>query len=1205
MTVLIDSNGTDSTRNIESYPASGDGRDHDSNARAPLPVSRQSPRQAPKQQDRRERALSAQGDFSLQDRYTTDYGQVLLSGVQALVRALLTRQQLDCEAGFNIGGFVSGYRGSPLGGLDKELWAEEPRLRAANIRFQPGVNEDLAATAVWGSQHVGLRPDADVDGAFGLWYGKAPGLDRSGDAIRHANAAGTSAKGGVLLVVGDDPAAKSSSLATQSEHALQALGVPVLSPSDVQEVHDFAVLGWALSRHCGCWVALKAIADQMDSAAVIDVTRARFPSLPPPAEDLHIRLTDTPLQQEERLIARKLPAVVAAARMMSINRWVTRSETRTGDQPRLGIVTAGQSYRDVREALRLLGLGSIDRIRTHGIEILKFGLTWPLDEQLLAEFAESVDEILVVEEKREFIEPQIKSALYCLSERPIPVHGKRHHSGSPLLKAYGTISVAHIARALIDLKGLTATGFIQQLDASEAALAHVDAPAQRERTPLFCAGCPHNTSTRVPDGSRAVAGIGCHYMVQWMDRATNTFTQMGGEGVTWVGEAPFTHEKHIFANLGDGTYFHSGLLAIRQAVAADVSMTYKILFNDAVAMTGGQPMDGELTVAKLVQQLEAEGVAHVCVVSDEPHEHDALSARVPVYSRDELDAVQRELRDMQGVSVLIYQQACATELRRKRKRGLIEDDKPRLMINEAICDGCGDCSAQSNCIAVEPVETDQGTKRRINQTMCNKDLSCAEGYCPAFVEVHGEMRRPATRDLDIAAISSLVPQPSFVQERTDAIITGVGGTGIVTLSALIAVAAKIDGKAVRTLDMTGLAQKGGAVFSHVRIAPAGEPIHTAKIAAGQSDLLIACDLVTAASNEALGLLGNKTLACVNTHVSPTADFVLHQDADLQLKQRLRRVDQLVGELQTIASADSVITHLGDTAQANVFLLGYAYQSGRIALTLDSMQQALRVNGVQVERNLLAFHLGRLAQSDPQALRHEAPSKASQSAPSAAVETRDLPAVIARNIDRLTEYDGVALGARYLRLVEHVKSKEQGLRPGAQLLTRAVAESFAKLLAVKDEYEIARLYISEEFTQRLAHQFATLDKVRYVLAPPVLGTKKRRFGPWIKGAFHVLSKLRFLRNSWLDPFAYTAERRRELWLIEHFESIVTELVAGLSLSNHATAVEIAKLPQSMRGFGHVKRAQVDAALSRERELLEVFRQPPSPVHIIDPRRSEAA
>ncbi len=1146
--------------------------------------------------------------FTLEQKYTQADGVVLISGIQALVRALHTRAQLDAARGLQTGGFVSGYRGSPLGGLDKTLWQQQTQLLARNIHFQPGVNEDLAATAVWGSQQVGLHAGAKVDGVFGLWYGKTPGLDRSCDAIRHANAWGTSAHGGVLLVVGDDPAAKSSSLATQSEFALQDMMLPVLAPADVQEVHDYAVLGWELSRHSGLWVGLKAIADHMDSAATIEVGLPRFQVAAAATSDVHIRREDTPTAQEQRLLEQKLPAALEFARRAGLNQWLTRAPAaaqrdaeRTNDKQRqtLGIIAAGKAYRDVREAFSQLGYHNLDEIRTAGVEILKLGMTWPLDPELLRNFADAVDQLWVVEEKRAFVEPQVKEILYGMAAAP-PVSGKYDSTGQRRLPSAGILDVAKIARVLAQVLQLAPAAWLQRVTASEAQTANVNAPAKQERTPLFCAGCPHNTSTRVPEGSRATAGIGCHYMVQWMDRNTDSCTQMGGEGVTWLGEAPFTEEPHIFANLGDGTYFHSGVLAIRQAVAADVNITYKILFNEAVAMTGGQPVDGALTIQSLVQQLRAEGVGRIALVGDAPEAlAETAEFKVPglsVHHRRELDQVQRTLREHVGVSVIVYQQTCATELRRRRKRGQEADTKPRLMINQAVCEGCGDCSVQSNCVAVEPVETDLGVKRRINQTLCNKDLSCAEGFCPAFVEVQGEPRGPmsATADLDSLRKALPTPQP---RQHADILVAGVGGTGIVTLSALLAAGARMDGKAVRTLDMTGLAQKGGAVFSHVRIAEASEQLHTPRIPNAGADVLVACDLVAAASNEALELLHANTQVALNSHVMPTADFVLGHGQQTQAGQRIARLKRVTRHVASLAAEETIEACLGDAQQANIMLLGYAYQLGGIPLTLPAVERAIELNGVAVERNLLAFHLGRAAVADPSLVPDKAPDS-SEAAP------QTLQELLPQRAAALAVYQDEALAQRYRQLLARVAHAEQTLRPGSEQLTRAVAESYYRLLAVKDEYEVARLLLDKSFNQQLHAQFGAAAKVKYLLAPPALGTRKRRFGPWVKVVFRVLKSMRFMRNTRLDPFAYTAERRQAVQLLARFEALLEEILPALTLQNLSIAVALARLPLQVRGFGYVKAAAIEKAERQQQQLLQAFRTPPTPVIVFDPGKQAA-
>jgi len=1195
--------------------------------------------------------------FSLEDRYDQDTGVVLLTGIAALVRALQTRAQLDRLRGATTGCFVSGYRGSPLGGLDKALWAEKARLEALDITFQPGVNEDLAATAVWGSQQVGLHPvgatPARVEGAFGLWYGKAPGLDRSCDAIRHANAWGTSAEGGVVMVVGDDPAAKSSSLASQSEFTLQDLMVPILAPSNVQDVLDFTVLGWELSRHSGLWVALKAIADHMDSSATVEVDIERFsPTDLEPVTDVHIRREDTPVAQEQRLLGVKLPAAVQFARAAGINRRVT-AEAATKVRPaKLGIMAVGKAYADVREAFSLLGLMSTDDIRLAGVELVKVGMPWPLDHALARDLAEDVEALLVVEEKRAFVEPQVKDALYGHSQ--VPVLGKFGLNGQPLVSGTGILSVAEIGELLLDLLDGSASTPSEPAMLGDARIdrpralafiadarhAHIqsekaNAPARAERTPLFCAGCPHNTSTRVPDGSRATAGIGCHYMVQWMGDETDSCTQMGGEGVTWLGEAPFTEERHIFANLGDGTYFHSGVLAIRQAVAARVNITYKILFNDAVAMTGGQPTDGEQSVASVVAQVRAEGVARVVIVSDDPSRHDELrrSASVEVLHRERLDEVQRELRETKGTTVLIYEQTCATELRRRRKRGLVADEKPRLMINEAVCDGCGDCTTQSRCVAVEPVPTAMGTKRKINQTSCNKDLSCASGYCPAFVEVEGALRRPQAASFDLAELKAELVEPAIQassNETADILITGVGGTGIVTLSALLATAAKIDQRHVLTLDMTGLAQKGGAVFSHVRIARQAQSdlglnarssatlVHAPRIAEGQASVVIGCDLVSTASSEALELMSQHTQVFLNSEVAPTAEFVLHQEHDVRFSQRLQRLKRLTQSVHSLAAQARSQTVLGDTAQANVMLLGFAFQAGGVPVSLASLEQAIELNGVSVERNLLALNVGRAlyaaSESKPSArvlgalegvLGQQQPTANHIPNHTPNLGDLDFRSLREHRIAALQAYQGrwggIALSRRFSDLIDRVAIAEQKVKPGSERLSRAVARSYAKLLMIKDEYEVARLHTALEFTSAMAAQFESNYRFKYLLAPPALGPRKRKFGRWLTQPLRALATLRGIRNRWFDPFAYSEERRCGIELIEHFERVVAELVQGLNIQNLAIAVEVAKLPEQMRGFGHVKAAQVAQALEAEDRLMQEFNSPPDLVNVFDPQR----
>ena len=1129
--------------------------------------------------------------FDLDERYDTISGRVLMTGIQALVRALNDQALLDEWREIDSGGFVSGYRGSPLGGLDKELWRVEARLDERNIKFQPGVNEDLAATAVWGTQQVGLHAGNTVDGVYGMWYGKAPGLDRSCDAIRHANAWGTSASGGVLCVVGDDPAAKSSSLATQSEFTLQDMMLPILAPADIQEVRDFALIGWQMSRVAGCWVGLKAIADHMDAASIVDVSLDRFKGFDRVAQGAaHIRIEDTPQEQERRLLGVKVPNVIQFSRVAGLNKQVTKGK----DRGRLGIICAGKAYADVRESLALTGLHTLDQISEAGIELLKLGMTWPMDADLINEFARGVERVVVIEEKRSFVEAQVREVLY--GRHQVPVAGKMDFDGKPLIPQTGILEPSVIARWLAAELELSGPEVQTNLRVTE-----VDAPARKERTPLFCAGCPHNRSTRVPEGSRATAGIGCHYMVQWMDRDTDSCTHMGGEGVTWVGESLFTTERHIFANLGDGTYFHSGLLAIRQAQAANVNITYKILFNEAVAMTGGQPTDGELTVAGVVDQVRAEGVTHIVVVSANPEVHSNLD--VPVYARDELDDVQEEIRRVKGVSVLIYQQTCATELRRQRKRGLVEDKTTRLFINEEACEGCGDCAVVSNCVAVEPVPTQWGTKRRINQTLCNKDDSCAEGFCPAIVkvEVPAGVRSAEKEPTELLKMAAGLPEPEL-PSNSNLLVTGVGGTGIVTVSALLAAAAKVDGRSVKTLDMTGLAQKGGAVFAHIRIgerigARIGERIRantgvssdrffTPRIPFGHADALIACDVVAAASNEAMSLLSRGTKAIVNSHVLPTAE-TWQPNSGLRNSKvetfnphqaRLKRIGGAVGELSSFNAEDFAKQMFGSALQANIVLLGVSFQAGLIPLSSGAITAAIEANGVQVKRNLMAFQLGRLLQTNPHILDLRETSG-------------EIPLTVEQAREHLTTYRASEDTQDFDRTINTVRRLEEGIRPGSDQLTRTIAREYVRALAPKDEFEIGRLLSSDKFAREIEGHFGKGAKASYLMAPPLLGDKKRTFGPWMKRLLTILGSAQSLRGTWLDVFRFSSEARLSKTALDLYENWIHCIVKHTHAGNFAVALELAALFSEVRGFGHVKAKHLERAREEGERLKTKLLQTP--------------
>ncbi|WP_421683768.1 indolepyruvate ferredoxin oxidoreductase family protein [Stutzerimonas urumqiensis] len=1134
-------------------------------------------------------------DIRLDDKYRLATGHLYLTGTQALTRLPMLQHQRDQARGLNTGCFISGYRGSPLGGLDKSLWEAREFLKEHAIHFQPGVNEELAATAVWGSQQTNLFPGARYDGVFAMWYGKGPGVDRCGDVFKHGNSAGVSPHGGVLLLAGDDHGCKSSTIAHQSEHAFIAASIPVLNPANVQEILDYGIIGWELSRYSGCWVALKTIAENVDSSAVVEVDPARIQTVVPadfelPEDGVHIRWPDPPLAQEKRLNMYKIYAARAFARANRLNRVMIDSPT-----PRLGIVTTGKSYLDVRQALDDLGLDEALCAQV-GLRVLKVGMSWPLEPVSVHEFAEGLDEILVVEEKRSVIEDQVTGQLYNwpVGKRPRVV-GEFDEQGRSLLPNLSELTPAQIARVIAKrLAPIYSSDSIQArlafLDAKEKALAARS--YNTVRTPHYCSGCPHNTSTKVPEGSRAAAGIGCHYMVQWMDRRTETFTQMGGEGVNWIGQAPFTDTPHMFQNLGDGTYFHSGHLAVRAAVASGVNITFKILYNDAVAMTGGQPIDGELRVDQLSRQVFNEGVQRIALVSDEPDKYPTRDTFAPIttfHHRRELDAVQRELREFKGVSVIIYDQTCATEKRRRRKRGKLEDPAKRAFINEAVCEGCGDCGEKSNCLAVLPRETELGRKREIDQNACNKDFSCVEGFCPSFVTVHGGgLRKPEALGATARQDDLPVPRMPTLDRPWNILVPGVGGSGVTTLGALLGMAAHLEGKGSTVLDQAGLAQKFGPVVTHIRIAAKQDDIFAVRIAAGEADLILGCDLIVAAGDDALTRLNDKTShAVINSHESATAEFTRNPDAQVPGEAMRQAIVDAVGADKThFIDATRLATRLlGDSIATNLFLLGFAWQKGLVPLSVEAIEQAIELNGVGVALNREAFRWGRRAAHE-----REAVEALARPVEQAEPRCETLDEIIAWRVDFLTRYQSARYARRYQALIERVRQAD---REPDQALTEAVARYYFKLLAYKDEYEVARLYSEPAFRQRLASQFEGDYRLQFHLAPawlakrdPVTGEpRKREFGPWMLNAFEVLAKFRFLRGTPLDPFGYGADRKLERELIGEYERTVESLLSQLKPGNYRTAVAIAALPEQIRGFGPIKERSVAAARQRQKLLTE--------------------
>ncbi|MGK2285919.1 indolepyruvate ferredoxin oxidoreductase family protein [Pedomonas sp. V897] len=1135
--------------------------------------------------------------ITLEDKYTKERGRVFISGLQALVRLPLVQAARDRAAGLNTGGFISGYRGSPLGNYDQELWRAKKLLDERNIVFQSGINEDLAATAVWGSQQVGLRPGAKVDGVFGIWYGKGPGLDRSMDVLKHANAAGTSPHGGVLCVVGDDHGAKSSTLPHQSDHNFQAAFMPFLYPASVHEYVEYGLLGLAMSRFSGCWVGFKATADTVETAATVELDNEWREIVIPqdfemPEGGLHIRLGDIWREEDSRLQLYKGFAAQAFARANRIDRVIWDSP-----RPRLGIVSAGKAYADTLQALEELGIDEAVAAEI-GIRLYKVGMPWPLEPHGIRQFCEGLEEVLVIEEKREFLEHQIKWQLYNWDEKVRPrVVGKYDENGQWLLHPDNELTLGEIAHVIASRIARFHTtdrirAKLEMFAARAAAKRSYAAPIARK--PYFCSGCPHNTSTKVPENSRALAGIGCHIMALWMDRNTETFTQMGGEGVTWVGEAPFTTEKHVFCNLGDGTYFHSGILAIRQSVAAGVNITYKLLYNDAVAMTGGQHVDGELTIPELVQQLLGENVRKIVVLTEDMSRYETikLPGGVPVLPRAELDRIQKEFRETPGCTVIVYDQTCAAEKRRRRKKGQFPDPDKRVMINAAVCEGCGDCSVQSNCVSVEPLETEFGRKRTINQSSCNKDFSCLKGFCPSFVTVEGgKIATPALpKQTDFAAD---VPMPSvgLLTEDYNVIVTGIGGTGVLTISAILGMAAHIEGKASTTADMAGLAQKGGAVYAQVRLGASNDHLLSPRIITGGADLLLACDAVVAASAVIQDLMTpERTTAVVNSAIQPIADFVRNRDFDFrhaQVERAIRNVTK--PDASDFIPAEKIATAImGDAIATNMMMLGYAWQKGRVPLMLDSIAGAIKLNGVAVDFNLRAFALGRLLAHDPAKV--QALVEAARG-PIAEPLARTLDEVVAKRVADLTAYQDAAYAERYRNLVRKVQAAESRVAPGSDKLALAVARNAYKLMAYKDEYEVARLYTDGRFEQALKAQFGSHKALKVHLSPPLLARhdpatgrpKKMVFGGWMFGAFKLLARLKGLRGTALDIFGYTEERRMERQLVEDYFATVEKLLAGLAPERLELAVAIAAVPDQIRGFGPVKAASVPLARKREAEL----------------------
>jgi indolepyruvate ferredoxin oxidoreductase len=1154
-------------------------------------------------------------NVTLDDKFDLTKDRVFITGTQAIVRLLLMQRERDRLAGLNTAGFVSGYRGSPIGGLDQNLLRARKWLERSDIVFQPGLNEELAATAVWGSQQAEMRGEGKYDGVFGMWYGKGPGVDRSGDVFRHANMAGSSRHGGVLALMGDDHTAESSTVAHQSEFHFVDVMVPILNPAGVQEILDYGLYGYAMSRFCGTWVAFKCVKENIESTASVDGSLDRVKIILPddftmPPGGLNIRPRDGILDQEARLQDYKRDAMLAFVRANNLNHIVLSG----GRTPRLGVITVGKSYLDVRQAMDDLGLDEV-KANDMGLRLYKVACPWPLSQRELVEFARDLDMIIVVEEKRSLIEVQVREELYGTANQPVCI-GKKDENGNWLFPVKGALDPNDIAIAIGERllkyhRNDDLAGRVARLKEAQRILAETGDVSNR--TPHFCSGCPHNTSTRVPEGMRAYAGIGCHYMVQWMDRATDGFTQMGGEGANWIGESAFSTRDHVFQNLGDGTYNHSGILALRWAVHTKTHMTYKILFNDAVAMTGGQRHEGGLTVDMIARQVRAEGVERMALVTDEPEKYPSTiqwPSGMSIHHRDELDSVQRELALAPGVSVLIYDQTCASEKRRRRKRGEFPDPDKRVLINDLVCEACGDCSVQSNCVAVQPVETEFGRKRQIDQSNCNKDFSCVKGFCPSFVTVHGaKVKKAMPETLSTEGMSfGPLPEPAIpaIDGTFNVIVTGVGGTGVVTIGAILGMASHLEGKGLGMIDMAGLAQKGGAVYSHIRLANKQDDIHAIRVTAGAADLVLGCDLVVTGTKKVLAAVKpGRTALVVNTAEIMPGDFTRNADFSLPAERIKRAVTTAAGaENVAFTEATAIATALlGNAIAANMFMLGYAYQTGRVPLSGGAIEKAIELNGEAVKMNLAAFAWGRRAAAEPELI---AKLMGELKAPTSSRHLSEtLDEVIARRVEFLAGYQDAAYAERYRSWMERVRDAEARTVPGATALTEAVARSLFKLMAYKDEYEVARLYTNGHFEKQLASTFEGDNlRLEFHLAPPLFARKdpatgvprKMSFGPWMLSAFGFLARMKGLRGTVFDVFGYTRERRTERQLVRDFEALIEEILAKLTPANHTVAVGLATIPQKIRGFGHIKDRNLKAAKAEEAELLARFRSAEPPLAV---------
>ncbi len=1151
--------------------------------------------------------MDGNSPLSLDTKYSVNSGRIFVTGTQALVRLPMLQRHRDSLNSLNTAGYITGYRGSPVGGYDTALLKASDFLEQHHIRFQAGVNEDMAATACWGTQQVGLweskNEQAKYDGVFAIWYGKGPGVDRSGDALKHGNLAGTSANGGVLVLAGDDQGAKSSTTAHQSEQALIAAMIPILYPASVQEYIDYGLMGFAMSRYSGCWTGFKCVGDIIESTASVSIEQDRLNIKTPsdfefPEEGIHIRWPDGPIEQEKRLISVKLKAAQAFVRTNKLDRI-----SHTVSKKRLGIVAPGKAWLNVCQAFDELDLSQSER-KDLGIGVFKVAMPWPLEPTRIRDWAKDFDEIIVIEEKRNLIEDQLARVIYDLQENERPrLIGKRDADGNLLVPEFGELNGTLVAQIIANrfLDEGSNNCLVTAAAKIKARTENTNRPtAPFERSPWFCAGCPHNSSTKVPEGSRALAGIGCHTMAVYMDRKTAAYTHMGGEGGTWIGQAPFTTAKHVFQNIGDGTYYHSGLMAIRAAVSSGVNITYKILFNDAVALTGGQPMDGDLFPWTISKQIAAEGVGRIVVISDEPEKYsDNLdwAPQVEIFHRRELERLQIELREISGVTAIIYDQTCAAEKRRRRKRGLYPDPARRAFINDAVCEGCGDCNMTSNCVAVRPLDTPLGRKRMIDQSSCNKDFSCIEGFCPSFVTIEGgSLRKSEPPVIGAGDPASELPDPELpeIGEAYNILLTGIGGTGVITVGANLGMAAHLEGKGCAVLDQTGLSQKNGAVMSHVAITNDPDRVLGTRIGTGMSDVIIGFDMVVAAGKDAINTMSaTRTKAVINDHLVPLAAFAERPDMPLEAGSYTNVITTALGDGQVdfFDATTQVSKLLGDNITSNTFQLGYAYQKGYIPLKAASLEEAIRLNNVAVEMNLRAFAWGRVAAAEPAKL-----NALVGSSNTVTVSDFNLDKFIQDRMVDLTIYQNEVYAERYLVFIDKIREVLEQNNFNKDSLVEVVARSLFKLMAYKDEYEVARAYTDDSYRLKLEAQFDGDYKIKFYFAPPLFATRdpltgqplKKEYGSSMWWLLKILAPLKVLRGSMFDPFGYLPERKQERQLILDYQSLLSEIINNLTPENYEWAVQLASLPMQIRGFGHVKERAIRAFQIEEKSVLKKFR-----------------